>query len=100
MYTIMLLATVFSCSSKSADSTDSADTTDTQDEGNADTSDSDTQDTGPTQVPDGTHGSVPSEFLDAPEFVATNRDGTSRGRDDLVGDPTVMWFYPAAGTSG
>ena len=94
MYTIMLLATVFSCSSKSTDPTD------TQDEGNSDTSDSGVQDTGPTQVPDGTHGSVPSEFLEAPEFVATNRDGTSRGRDDLVGDPTVMWFYPAAGTSG
>ena len=36
----------------------------------------------------------------APEFVATNRDGSARSRPDLVGHPTVIWFYPAAGTSG
>lgn len=36
----------------------------------------------------------------APQFVATNMDGTGRAREDLLGHPTVMWFYPAAGTGG
>ncbi|MSQ02630.1 MAG: hypothetical protein EXR71_12200 [Myxococcales bacterium] len=36
----------------------------------------------------------------APDFVATNRDKSGRSRVDLIGHPTVVWFYPAAGTSG
>lgn len=46
------------------------------------------------------NGSPPDEPLAAPEFVATNRDGTGRSREDLLGHPTVMWFYPAASTAG
>lgn len=33
-----------------------------------------------------------------PTFEATNRDGTARGPVDLVGQPSVLWFYPAAFT--
>ena len=29
-------------------------------------------------------------------FKATAHDGTMRGRANLVGQPTVMWFFPAA----
>ena len=36
----------------------------------------------------------------APSFTATNRDDTTRGQSDLTERPTVMWFYPAAGTYG
>jgi hypothetical protein len=50
--------------------------------------------------PDELNGSVPDEALAAPEFVATNRDGGARSREDLLGHPTVMWFYPAAATAG
>ena len=46
------------------------------------------------------NGTVPDGVLPAPEFVATNRDGSGRDREDLLGHPTVMWFYPAAATSG
>ncbi len=46
------------------------------------------------------NGTVPAESIDAPEFAAVNRDGSSRSRVDLIGHPTVVWFYPAAGTGG
>jgi hypothetical protein len=49
---------------------------------------------------DSLNGDVPDEALPLPSFSATNRDGSARGPDDLRGHPTVMWFYPAAGTSG
>ena len=54
----------------------------------------------PVDVPSGTNGTIPSEALEAPEFSATNRDGGARDREDLLGHPTIMWFYPAAGTYG
>jgi hypothetical protein len=46
------------------------------------------------------NGTEPAVALEAPTFVATNRDGGARSREDLLGHPTVMWFYPAAGTFG
>lgn len=46
------------------------------------------------------HGKVPEVALDAPEFVATSHDGTTRGKPDLLGHPTVMWFFPFSGTPG
>ena len=46
------------------------------------------------------NGTPPSSPVSAPEFAATNRDGGARDREDLLGHPTVMWFYPAAGTYG
>jgi hypothetical protein len=46
------------------------------------------------------HGTPPDSPVAAPDFTATNRDGSSRNRDFLLTHPTVMWFYPAAGTSG
>lgn len=58
-----------------------------------------TAETGDTAVVS-LHGSPPSEAVPLPEFTATNRDGSARGPSDLVGHPTVMWFYPAAGTAG
>jgi hypothetical protein len=46
------------------------------------------------------HGTPPDSPVAAPDFTATNRDGSSRNRDFLLTHPPVMWFYPAAGTSG
>ena len=57
-------------------------------------------DSDPVDVPSGTNGTIPNDALEAPDFAATNRDGGSRDREDLLGHPTVMWFYPAAGTYG
>lgn len=37
---------------------------------------------------------------DVPEFAAVNHLGEPRSRADLVGHPTVLWFFPAAGTPG
>lgn len=51
-------------------------------------------------TPPSFHGTRPDEALPAPDFAATNRDGAARDREDLLGGPTVMWFYPAATTAG
>ena len=45
-------------------------------------------------------GRLPAEQLPLPDFTALNRDGTSRGPDDLRGQATVLWFYPIAAGSG
>ena len=49
---------------------------------------------------DSLNGDVPASPVSAPEFAATNMDNTARAREDLLGHPTVMWFYPAALTPG
>ena len=46
------------------------------------------------------NGTVPDSVIPAPEFEAQNTDGSTRSRPDLIGHPTVIWFYPAATTSG
>ena len=46
------------------------------------------------------HGTPPLSPMTAPEFTVLNRDGTERTRESLLGHRTVMWFYPAAYTSG
>ena len=45
-------------------------------------------------------GTAPTAMLVVPEFVAENFDGSPRSRADLVGHPTIVWFFPAAGTPG
>lgn len=47
------------------------------------------------------HGTRPaSEVPVLGAFSATNHDGTKRSAADLVGQPTVLWFFPAAKTGG
>ena len=46
------------------------------------------------------NGIVPENALALPQFTATNYDGSSRTAEDLIGNPTVLWFYPAADTAG
>jgi cytochrome oxidase Cu insertion factor (SCO1/SenC/PrrC family) len=45
-------------------------------------------------------GARPAAPVPAPEFTAVAHDGTPRTKADLLGHPTVMWFFPAAGTPG
>jgi len=89
MHLMMMLA----CSGDPGD-TSEADTTDTADT----VADSDSDST--VEIPDETYGQVPATSLPAPEFSATNYDGTARGISDLTDGPTVVWFFPAAGTYG
>ena len=48
----------------------------------------------------GLHGVRPPTPLPAPTFTATSQAGEPRGPADLLGRPTVLWFYPMAGTPG
>ena len=41
-------------------------------------------------------GTEPAENLEAPEFEVMAADNTARTQDNLLGQPTVMWFFPAA----
>jgi len=45
-------------------------------------------------------GERPSSPLSVPTFMAQNSDGSSRSQSDLIGQPTVLWFFPFAGTPG
>lgn len=46
------------------------------------------------------HGTAPTAPVPLPEFTAYAHDGSPRSRADLQGHPTVVWFFPAAGTPG
>ncbi len=72
------------------------------DTGAADTADSagDSVDTVDVDTALDIHGNWATDRIPAPEFTATNRDESARSRPDLLGHPTAIWFYPAAGTSG
>ncbi len=67
--------------------------------GHTDLSDSDATGGGIT-LPEGLYGTAPRKNLAAPEFNATNSDTSARHRDDLIGAPHVMWFFPLSGTAG
>lgn len=46
------------------------------------------------------HGTRPADALPAPDALRIrNQDGEERDVTDLVGTPTVMWFFPRAATS-
>ena len=46
------------------------------------------------------NGTPPDTPLPAPDFTAQNQRGETVGPDQLLGHPTVLWFFPAAGTPG
>ncbi|MCB9761769.1 MAG: hypothetical protein H6739_18145 [Alphaproteobacteria bacterium] len=103
----LLLMALLGCTPKTSPADDSAVAVDTSaddsavdDSGAADDSGA-VVDTSDTSIDwDGLHGERPSEPLPLPDFVATSHDGSARGPDDLRGHPTVMWFFPSAGTFG
>ena len=45
-------------------------------------------------------GKCADEARKVPSFKALSHDGTTRSEKDLVGHPTVLWFFPVAGTPG
>jgi hypothetical protein len=113
----MLLLTFFLACDKGSDSsggeadadTDADTDTDTDTDSDSDTdsdtdTDTDTDTDSDTDTDTDTdvsfNGTPPDVPISAPKFDATNRDGTARDRDDLLGHPTVMWFYPAAFSGG
>jgi hypothetical protein len=53
-----------------------------------------------TGLYDQLNGERPAEFLAAPDFEAFAHTGEARGKEHLLGHPTVLWFYPLASTSG
>jgi len=96
-----MLALLYACASPDPD-----DSALTISESDADTdtdadSDTDTDTDADTTITDEMlNGSFPEKPIPVPEFVATSDTGEQRTEVDLVGHPTVMWFYPAANTSG
>lgn len=95
----MLLALSLAC--QSPDDAGAPVDTAAEDSGAQDTDDTDdTHDTDDTDLPGDLHGTPPEEAVPAPEFAARDEHGAARSRDDLLGHPTVLWFYPAAGTYG
>lgn len=75
-------------------------TVDTADTGDGAAVDSADPDTAAPDPGDGLHGSAPDPAIPLPAFTATNRDGTPRGPENLIGNPTIIWFYRDAGSAG
>ena len=100
---MLLLVFLFACSGDLSDSHGGDGDADTDADSDSDSdadSDSDSDSDSDTDTDVSFNGTVPGEPISAPEFAATNRDGSSRDRSDLIGHPTVLWFYPGAFTSG
>ena len=57
-----------------------------------------TVDTAIAELLDNLNGTEPSTVLALPTFTATNHDGQTRNQNNLIGNPTVLWFFPFAGT--
>ncbi len=90
-----LLLLLFACQSATKDPSEVRDTTPTDD-----TSPETTTESSTSGSPGVLYGSTPEEAIPAPEFEVLAQDETVRTRDDLLGHPTVIWFYPAANTGG
>jgi hypothetical protein len=99
----MLLTLLLACAgSTPADTSlvDSGAPADTDTTGDTDT-DTDTDgDTDGDTLPEGLNGTAPRDAISLPTFAARNQYGEDRSEADVLGHPTIMWFYPAAGTYG
>lgn len=87
---VPLLAGPGGCRSACGPSGVCPDTADTA--GHSGDSPAETADTAPQP-----HGLPPESPVPAPTFVATADDGTPRGREDLLGHRTLLWFFPTVG---
>ena len=102
---MLLSILLFACSGDGADSPAGDGDADTDADSDSDSdadsdSDSDSDTDSDTDTDVSFNGTVPDVPISAPEFDATNRDGSARDRSDLLGHATVMWFYPAAFSGG
>jgi hypothetical protein len=100
----LALVLTLGCSSKQA-TPDSA-TSNRSDTGpmvetDADTdADADTDTDADTDMPDNLNGEAIDPPLDPVAFNALNMDDSARSLSDLTDGPTLMWFYPLAGSYG
>jgi hypothetical protein len=46
------------------------------------------------------YGTAPDTVVPAPTFAVYNHESEVRTREDLMGHPTVFWFFPFADTPG
>jgi hypothetical protein len=46
------------------------------------------------------YGTAPDKVVPAPTFAVYNHESEVRTREDLMGHPTVFWFFPFADTPG
>lgn len=46
------------------------------------------------------YGSIPTTALGPPSFTAINSDESTRTIMNLIGSPTILWFFPFAGSPG
>jgi len=93
----MLLSLLLACANSSP--ADKA----VADSGPADDTAADTDTPGDTDgdtLPAGLNGTAPRAAISLPTFAARNQYGDARSEADVLGHPTIMWFYPAAGTYG
>ena len=52
-------------------------------------------------LPEGLNGSVVEEAVFPPDFVSVvDQDGQAVSPSDLIGTPTVLWFFPMPSTPG
>ena len=75
---------------------------DTQDETFTEDSADDSTENEPETVvdPNTLNGIAPEQALEVVDFTALNSDGNTRDASHLRGNPTVLWFFPAADTPG
>ena len=46
------------------------------------------------------YGTAPAQAVPAPQFTVYSHEDETRTREDLIGHPTVGWFFPFADTPG
>ena len=51
-------------------------------------------------IPQDLYGTQPQQDTPPPVFSALNYNDEVRTQEDLIGHPTVIWFFPFAGTPG
>jgi hypothetical protein len=94
MRALLLSLCLTACAGRPAPESETTDPTDVA------ARDSASSDSGETTDAPSLNGVAPASRVALPEFVARNHLGESRGRADLLGAPTILWFFPASDTAG
>jgi len=101
LYVLLLTACGPSPTPDTTNGDDDDDVTVGDDDDDPTDTDTDTDtDTTTTTLTGEYNGTLPPIEIAAPDFAAVNRDGSARSKADLLGHPTVLWFFPFAGTPG
>jgi hypothetical protein len=104
LFLVPLVACAASVKEPATDDTNGAAASQTTDGGPATGTSTKTSSTGTVTIDPGLadqlNGQIASGDYPPPSFVAQNYDLTERTEADLIGHPTVLWFYPLAKTPG